>query len=129
MIRRYLVPTAASSVLSVLTACAANPPPRGAGADASCASLAAAARDEVGAAISAHAACATDADCVETSLGASCFDSCSRAVASGGAAEVDAARARADASSCRSFRERGCKLVTPPCAPPAAPRCVSGACT
>jgi hypothetical protein len=116
-------------LLAVVPACASSPPPVETTAASTCSDLADAARKEVAAAISSNASCKTDADCVETSLGASCFDSCARVVSSSGTTAVDAARAKVNAAQCKQFVEQGCKVIIPPCAPPGAPHCVSGACT
>ncbi len=94
----------------------------------SCDELAASARKDVDSAIQSHTACATDADCVEDALSASCFDSCARGVATRGVADVKAARARVNDAQCKEFLARGCKVLIPPCAPPGPPRCVAGAC-
>ncbi len=116
--------------LLLVAACAtAAPPPVETTSATSCSELAAAARAEVASAIESHASCKTDADCVETSLSASCFDSCARVVASTGTGEVADAKARVDGAQCKKFAEQGCKVLIPPCAPPRAPRCNAGACT
>jgi hypothetical protein len=103
------------------------------GADAatgrtSCDELASAARQEVASAIDAHRTCSSGADCVATSLSASCFDSCGRAVRAGSQADVDAAKARVNAAQCKQFIDQGCKIVVPPCAPPTAPSCDNERC-
>ena len=125
------------ALAAALAACATTAPPDATPAattattsssSTSCDALAGSARDEVAAAIASHAACTSDADCVETSLGASCFDSCSRGVAANGLADVAAAKSRVNAAACAEFTARGCKVTVPPCAPPRAPRCVAGAC-
>src|SRR6476469_8494097 len=78
-----------------------------------CDDLAGAARKDVAAAIASGASCNADADCVETSLGASCFDSCSRTVSSSGLASVNAAKAKVDAAQCKQFLDQGCKVLIP----------------
>lgn len=79
--------------------------------------------------IDAHSACTSDDDCVTIAFSASCFDSCDRAVAKSGEADVKAARERVDAGVCATYRARGCKLIVPPCVPPERARCESGRCT
>ncbi|HEY8077841.1 MAG TPA: hypothetical protein VIF62_27130 [Labilithrix sp.] len=119
-----------SAFALLATACAtASAPPVETTAAPSCDDLAGAARKEVSSAIESHAACTQDSDCVETALAASCFDSCSRVVASSGAFDVKAARAKVDDAQCKEFAARGCKMIVPPCAPPRPPRCNAGACT
>lgn len=93
-----------------------------------CNDLAASARKEVADAIASGATCSTDADCIETSLGASCFDSCARTVSTSGLAAVNAAKSKVDAAQCKQFLDQGCKVLIPPCAPPRPMKCVSGAC-
>jgi hypothetical protein len=97
------------------------------GAAADCDTLANKAREEVSRAIDAHKSCTTDADCIEVAYATSCFDSCSRGIAKDGKADVDAAKASAEKNACASFKEKGCKAIIPPCAPPAL-QCKSGRC-
>jgi hypothetical protein len=84
---------------------------------------------EVGKALDAARACAKDDDCTATGFGASCFDSCTRAVAKDHVAEVEAASKKASAGACRGFAGQGCKMTVPPCAPPQTSRCTAGLCT
>ena len=93
-----------------------------------CSDLATSARSTVEKAIAANDACKQDADCIDVALSASCFDSCGRAVNASGKAAVDAARAKADAEHCATFKQEGCKLIVPPCVPPSPPACVEGHC-
>jgi hypothetical protein len=104
------------------------PAPSGGGSGDTCAAEAKAAATTVLDAVAAHRACTTDADCVMVEVNASCFDVCTRAVAHAGVDAVQAARTATETGACATFAAHGCKLITPPCAPPAAPTCVSGAC-
>ncbi len=84
---------------------------------------------KVMAATEANSACSTAADCTTIEFSTSCFDSCSRAVATSGQAAVDAAKTAASANECQAFVAEGCKVEAPPCTAPSAPACVAGKCT
>lgn len=115
--------------LSFALACASSSPPASSPGAASCDELVTSARNDVSRAITDHRACTQDSDCTTVGLGASCFDSCTRAVAASGKPEVDAAVARANDAQCKQFAEQHCTPAPiPPCAPPPPPRCVSGQC-
>lgn len=118
-----LVPTVAALACGASSEPAAVP-----GAGSACTDLADSARKEVMAAITANASCSVDAECEAIAFSSSCFDSCTRATSKAGVAAVTAAKTRVDGEQCAKFRDQGCRSITPPCAPPAAPRCVAGAC-
>ena len=61
-------------------------------------------------------------------VSADCFDACTRNVSAQGEKAVKAAIDAASASECGAFHEEGCNRVTPPCAPPALPKCNAGLC-
>jgi hypothetical protein len=72
--------------------------------------------------------CSTDQDCTVVSIGGKCFDNCTRAVSASGATLVKAAIDSANANECPAYEQNGCKLIHPPCVPPAAPTCKAGLC-
>ena len=94
-----------------------------------CAADALPASAKVMAAIDANAACVTNADCTTIELSTSCFDSCTRAVATSGRDAVEAAKTSASANECQAFVNAGCKLEAPACAPSSTPACVAGKCS
>jgi hypothetical protein len=134
---RVLATTLACSVLVALGASAcggtttspSSPGEAGATNERTCEALASSARDEVASTIEARRACSTSADCVEVSLAAACFDSCSRHVRAGAEAEIGAAKAKVNGAQCMQFTTQGCRLVVPPCAPPTPPSCDNGLCS
>lgn len=128
---RALALLAVPFVLALGAACASTPSApqtSSAGGDA-CSAHVEAARKKVQAAIDANMTCASDADCTDVGFGASCFDSCSRPMASAGMAAFDAARKDADASDCKAYEDDGCPpMISPPCAPPGPHVCKQGRC-
>jgi hypothetical protein len=135
--RHVLAKTLAHSIILgiVASACGgtttspSSPTEAGTSSSTTCEALAASAREEVAGAIETHRACTTSADCVEVSLAAACFDSCSRHVSAGAHVEIDAAKAKVNGAQCAQFTTQGCKLVVPPCAPPTPPSCDGGLCS
>lgn len=93
-----------------------------------CSAAAAAARERVAKVASENVACATDADCANVGLRASCFDACTTVVNQSGKGAVDRASTLVEAAECKAFHHAGCQLVVPPCAPPQPATCVSGSC-
>ena len=93
-----------------------------------CDDYASAAQSELQDAISGNLSCNADTDCTTVDFSASCFDSCSRVTATSNKANVDAARTHANANSCMTFTQQGCKEVIPPCAPPSGASCNAGTC-
>ncbi len=87
-----------------------------------------AAKQRVTQAASADQPCELDADCVSVPIVASCFDACWASLNKPGRAAVDRAATIVEASECKVWKEAGCTLTAPPCAPPAAPRCDRGRC-
>jgi hypothetical protein len=103
------------------------PPPADAGAP-TCDQRKAAAEAVVTAAVDAHLACASDADCHSVSLASGCFDECTRNVNAAGAAAVQAAIDSVNAGGCSSYTADGCTLFLPPCVAPTAAACSAGQC-
>lgn len=95
----------------------------------SCDELGAEARDEVNAVIESNSTCSVDADCVSTALVTDCFDSCSRVANASGVAAIAGAKERVNANQCKTYRDRGCTLIHPPCDPPSTPVCTEGRCS
>lgn len=93
-----------------------------------CTTASNAARERVGKVVEENLACSADADCVSVPFGATCFDSCTRAVNQTGKGAVDRAATLVEASECKQFHDAGCKVVVPPCAPPTEAKCVQGKC-
>jgi hypothetical protein len=113
----------------LLAACGPSvPAATAAPAGASCKETADRGRDEVLAVVNQSLNCAADADCTVTSIGAACFDVCSRAVSTKLLPAVQAAMADVDSTTCATYKQDGCRFDVPPCAPPMAPRCVNGKC-
>lgn len=113
-------------------ACAASGPSGASsttgGGDA-CAAHVTEARSKLQAVLDANATCSSDADCVEVGFGASCFDSCSRAMATSGKDAFDAERRAVDAGACKAYADEGCPaMIAPPCAPPGPLHCNAGRC-
>ena len=94
-----------------------------------CTAKAIPASDKVMAVIAANSTCSTAADCTTVDFSTSCFDSCTRAVATSGRAAVEEAKASASANECQAFADAGCTAEHPPCEAPLAPTCVAGKCT
>ena len=86
------------------------------------------ASDKVTAAIAASTGCSADADCTTIELAASCFDSCTRAVAKAGVAAIEQVKTDVSNNECHPFFDAGCKLEAPPCEAPATPTCSAGHC-
>ncbi len=60
--------------------------------------------------------CTVDEDCEVVSIAGSCFDSCTRVIASANHDLYEQALGEAEADICPDFA--GCTLIIPPCAPP-----------
>lgn len=93
----------------------------------SCEQRSEAAWASVDAAVSAGAACTSDAECAPVDVGTDCGGRCPEAVGPGGAERVAAAVAEANRTHCAGFTASGCGYSTPRCMAPA-PTCVNGAC-
>lgn len=124
MSKRSLV--AMLSSMALVVACGATSSPAADGM--SCEDIQRSASEEVQKAIAANLSCQTDADCVAVAFATDCFDSCTRSTNKNGPAAVDAAKASVNGQQCKSFSAQGCRKTVPPCVPPMAPTCVSGAC-
>lgn len=115
-------------VIAAASACAGRGTSTpGAGADV-CAASAAEANAQLQPIVAANLACDKDADCFVVSLSATCLDACSAAVNGQGRGELDRAVVLIEARECKMFKQAGCKLTIPPCAPPRTPTCQSGRC-
>jgi len=77
----------------------------------------------------AELGCSTAADCEEISIDTECHAACGAVVATQHKAEVEAAIAAQDATTCADYHSDGCMLVIPPCEPPLGFNCVAGRCT
>jgi hypothetical protein len=130
MLSRPLLVT--SLLTLVVLACGGPAPASSQGtsgaAGGACEELAAAGRAELAPVFAANLECTVDADCTLAAFGTSCFDHCVDTVAVSGKAAVEAAKARIEATHCKTFHERGCKSIAPPCAPPSPPGCSKGKC-
>jgi len=93
-----------------------------------CDELQTSASEMVGKAFDDNRACQVASDCVELAFQASCFDSCSRAVAKTGMAAVQAAIDAVEAQQCAQANNNGCRVEVPPCVPPAQVTCTGGLC-
>lgn len=93
-----------------------------------CSAQAKPASDKVRAVIDANLACKVDDDCMTLAISSSCFDQCSTTVAKSGQAAVEKALSDVSANECKAFTDAGCKVIIPPCAPPAPPACREGKC-
>lgn len=114
----------------VLAACTKEGGPPGVAVDPAnaCADSVKAASAVVLDAVEKNRACQTDEDCVSVAVGASCFDACSRSVSKTGVDAVKAASSSAATGPCKGFKQAGCTVTVPPCAPPSPPRCVASLC-
>ena len=115
-----------------LTACGA---PGGSGSAApprpseSCVAIQNEARAELMSAIEANNECTQASDCITVAFAASCFDSCSRAIATEGKAAFEAAIGSVNGGRCKAYTDASCpRPEIPPCAPPAEPQCIDGRC-
>lgn len=114
------------SLVALFAACGAGEP--AAPSAAVCERTSGAARARVEKAVTENQTCQSDADCVVTPVNATCFDACTTAVNVTGRGAVDRASTLVEASECKAWKDTGCTLVRPPCAPPAAPVCRQGVC-
>lgn len=78
--------------------------------------------------IAAHVDCQIDADCEVVAIAASCVDQCSGVMAKTGEKDYQAVIDDLNASLCKDYASQSCKLVPPPCDPPAGARCVNKKC-
>ena len=88
-----------------------------------CASVESDASQHVLEAISTDQTCLIDEDCESVAVAASCFDNCSRVIATANRDAFEQALAEAEADYCSDYD--GCTLIIPPCAPPDAVSCGS----
>ncbi len=121
---------AGGTLALVIAACTTGAPAtKGPPASDICSGHVEAARDKLTAVIDANRACTSDADCSDVGLGAACFDSCSRPIATSGKAALEAAVAAVNAADCKAYQDDGCPApISPPCAPPGPPACQEGKC-
>ncbi len=89
--------------------------------DEYCAEVEQAAAQHVLDAIDVDQPCTVDEDCEVVAVNASCFDVCSRVIATANAAAFEQASSEAEAQHCADYH--GCTLIIPPCAPPDAATC------
>ena len=116
------------SLALLLTACGSSPPASKPPNTQSCEAIQADARSTLAKVVDENRACTKDEDCVTVGFGASCFDSCTRAVNLAGKGAVDRVSTLVEASECKPFLANTCKLEIPPCAPQPSSKCVSGKC-
>ena len=127
--RVFVMPLACFALLCLSSACAGSGGPKGApGEGEGCKGRTTRAVQQVQAAVEKNRSCKSDQDCVLVAISADCFDACTRNVSVQGEKAVKAAIDAASASECGAFHEDGCNRVTPPCAPPALPKCNAGLC-
>lgn len=93
-----------------------------------CATSAAEANAQFQPIVAANLTCQKDADCFIVSLSATCLDACSATVNEQGRGALDRALVLIEARECKKFKQAGCKLTIPPCAPPRPATCQSGRC-
>ena len=84
--------------------------------DEFCAEVEAAASQVVLDAISGDQTCSEDADCEVVGVAGSCFDNCSRVIATANSDAFEQALDQAEDEHCVDYD--GCTLIIPPCAPP-----------
>ena len=114
---------------SVLAACGSSPPASKPSGNQTCEAIQADARSTLAKFVDENRACKQDADCVVVGFGASCFDSCTRAIAGDRKADYEAAATNVNAGACATYSKQSCPAHTvPPCAPPSAPTCNAGMC-
>src|SRR5689334_12402219 len=122
-VRQFRLLLSALPLLVILVSCS-NPTDIVASSDQSdCDAFTEQAVGQVVAVIDANRACVADADCVTIGVSSTCFDICSQAVNTAGVAKVDMAVTEVEAGACKGFKDDGCKLIIPPCAPPESPVC------
>lgn len=120
------------SIVAVLflAACGSSAPATKGTADRqTCEAMQADGRETLTNFVEGNRACTKDEDCVTVGLGASCFDSCTRAIAADRKADYDAAVASVNGGACAKYSENKCPAhIVPPCVPPSPPRCNAGMC-
>ena len=113
----------------MLGACSdAAAPATAPGSNDQCMAPVKAAQEHLGKVIEENRSCESDTDCVTIGFGASCFDSCARAVNQVGKGAYDRELTLVEASDCKLFHDDGCKTISPPCSPPNPPKCVQKLC-
>ncbi|HEY4055425.1 MAG TPA: hypothetical protein VGM39_02415 [Kofleriaceae bacterium] len=110
-----------------------SPPPRNVDAGPpptnTCADYQSAALSSLSMALETYSACRTDADCSTIAFGASCFDACSRAIATTDKAAFETAVEDINHTQCQAYTQAGCpQPESPPCEPPMAPHCKQNRC-
>jgi hypothetical protein len=73
--------------------------------------------------------CQTDDDCRTVWRITDCSDNCSTLTTRTIEEKIKAAIEEANATVCAGFRDAGCRLIIPPCAPPFPPVCAMGMCS